>query len=133
MECVSNVVYRVLPDPFPFDPDAECVELGEVSHKDEGEMSAQDVIASVAAAAQGSGAVGTESAAKEEGGPPTRSIMRRASIFGSQVERSSSSGKIAAEVEAKPTRPPPSLGGMGGMLAEMQLKTKKKKAASEAP
>lgn len=121
---------RMLPDPLPFDPDAECMELVEVSHKDEGEMSAQDVIASAAAGSQDTGrALGVGKEEVGVSGPPTRSIMRRASIFGSQVERSSSSGKIVIDSEAKPSPRPPALGGMGGMLAEMQLKAQKKKAS----
>lgn len=133
--CVSR---KHMPNPLPFDPDEECVEMEEMSHKDEGELSAQDVIASAMKGDDsGGGGSGSGDSAKDDssvGGAPTRSIMRRASLFGSQskvaIQRASSTGKLDdAEQKSSSTsaRPKSALGGMGGMLAEMQLKAAKRK------
>ena len=132
--CVSR---KHMPNPLPFDPDEECVEMEEMSHKDEGELSAQDFIASaIKGDDSGGGNGGSGDSAKDDssvGGAPTRSIMRRASLFGSQskvvIQRASSTGKLddAEQKSSSSARPKSALGGMGGMLAEMQLKAAKRK------
>jgi hypothetical protein len=109
----------------PYDPDSEPVEVEEISHKDETELSPKDLISRSFEEPNNDGSLVAASASSGSGSGevPTRSIMRRASIFGPSK---TTSGEKKASRTADPNSKAGKANSMSNLFSELKEKSDRK-------